>query len=233
MFGLRLTPAELERTVLLFALLFLAALLLVVGRTARDALFLTLFPVSWIAPMWIAYGVASSIAGLGYAALAPRLPRARFTMGFAVFAAGTYAALRILIGQDVRPAYLVFYVWSEIIANFTAVLIWAIAQDLHDPRSAKRLFGLIGAGRVIGTVACGFGAGAAVALIRTEDLIFVLIAALLAVAVITKILAARHPLPVPSGAAEQALTARLESTPVWRSRYALSVALFTLLLFAV
>lgn len=232
-FGIRLTQAELERSALLFALLFLAALLLVVGRTARDALFLTRFPVTWIAPMWIAYGVTSSIAGLGYAAMAGRLSRARFTAGFAVFAAVTYVILRVLIGQDLRPAYLVFYVWSEIIANFTAVLIWAIAQDLHDPRSAKRLFGLIGLGRVIGTVACGFGAGAAVTLIGTEDLIFVLVAALLAVAALTRVLAQRHPLPAPASAPEQAIEARLQRTPVLRSRYALLVALFTLLLFAV
>ncbi|EYF03121.1 Npt1/Npt2 family nucleotide transporter [Chondromyces apiculatus] len=229
--GIRLTPVELERSALLFALLFLAALLLVVGRTARDALFLTRFPVSWIGPMWIVYGVASCAVSLVYAAIAPRLPRARFTIAFSIFAAVTYAILRILIGQEVRAAYVVFNVWSEIIANFTAVLVWGIAQDLHDPRSAKRLFGLIGLGRIAGTVACGFGAGAAVSFLGTENLIFILIGALLAVAWLTRVLAARH--PTPAQHPEQAIEERLSRTPVWHSRYALSVALFTLLLFAV
>src|SRR4051794_37922600 len=54
--GISMTRTELERTRLLFVLLFVAALIFVVGRTARDALFLTKFPVTWIAPMWMAYG---------------------------------------------------------------------------------------------------------------------------------------------------------------------------------
>ncbi|AKT39452.1 HEAT repeat domain-containing protein [Chondromyces crocatus] len=229
--GLRLTAVELERSALLFALLFLAALLLVVGRTARDALFLTRFPVTWIGPMWIAYGVVSCVVSLVYAAIAPRLPRAKFTIGFALFSACTYVILRILIGHEVRAAYVIFNVWSEIIANFVTVLVWGIAQDLHDTRSAKRLFGLIGVGRIAGTVACGFGAGAAVSFMGTENLIFILVAALFAVAALTYVLATRHPAPVQHP--DRAIEERLFDTPVWRSRYALTVALFTLLLFAV
>lgn len=232
--GVTLTHVELERAALLFGLLFLTALMLVVGRTTRDALFLSRFPVGWIGPMWMAYGIASSVAALAYAGIAGRLPRARFAVAFALFSAAAYAALRVLIGHEVRAAYLVFYVGSDIISNFTAVLVWAIAQDLHDPRSAKRLFGLIGAGQVVGTIACGLGAGAVAPIVGTENLLFVLIAALLLIAYLIRLLAARHPLPTaqPVGG-EQAIEARLQRMPVWRSRYALSVALFLLILFAV
>ncbi|WP_437736267.1 Npt1/Npt2 family nucleotide transporter [Sorangium sp. So ce1335] len=231
--GVPLTRVELHRTALLFCLLFLAALILVVGRSARDALFLTRFPVTWIAPMWIVYGVASALAALAYDRIARRLPRARLCVAFALFGAITFALLRVLIGQEVRAAYLVFYIWSEIIANFTAVLVWAVAQDLHDPRSAKRLFGLIGSGRVVGTVACGFATGGIVTWIGTENLLFVLIAALLAMASLTTALARRHPLERPTSGAEQIIEARLPRMEVWRSRYALTVALLTFLLFGV
>ncbi|WP_437638343.1 Npt1/Npt2 family nucleotide transporter [Sorangium sp. So ce854] len=231
--GVPLTRVELHRTALLFCLLFLAALIFVVGRSARDALFLTKFPVTWIAPMWIVYGVASALAALAYDRIARRLPRARLCVAFALFGAITFALLRVLIGQEVRAAYLVFYVWSEIIANFTAVLVWAVAQDLHDPRSAKRLFGLIGSGRVVGTVACGFATGGIVTWIGTENLLFVLIAALLGMASLTTVLARRHPLDRPASGAEQIIEARLPRMEVWRSRYALTVALLTLLLFTV
>ncbi|MGK4006343.1 Npt1/Npt2 family nucleotide transporter [Sorangium sp. So ce1036] len=232
-FGVTLTRVELHRTALLFCLLFLAALVFVVGRSARDALFLTRFPVTWIAPMWIVYGVASALTALAYNRVAHSLPRARLCVAFALFGAATFAVLRVLIGQEVRAAYLVFYVWSEIIANFTGVLVWAIAQDLHDPRSAKRLFGLIGTGRVIGTVACGFATGAVVTWIGTENLLLVLVAALLVMAALTTWLARRHPLARPPSGDEEILQARLPRTAVWRSRYALTIALFTLLLFTV
>ncbi|WP_437594943.1 cyclic nucleotide-binding domain-containing protein [Sorangium sp. So ce1000] len=231
--GVPLTRVELHRTALLFCLLFLAALLFVVGRSARDALFLTRFPVTWIAPMWIVYGVASAVAALVYDRIARHLPRARLCIAFALFGAVTFALLRVLIGQEVRAAYLVFYIWSEIIANFTAVLVWAVAQDLHDPRSAKRLFGLIGSGRVVGTVACGLATGAIVKWIGTENLLFVLIAALLAMAALTSALARRYPLGRPPSGDEALIQARLPRMEVWRSRYALSVALLTFLLFTV
>ncbi|WP_437539822.1 HEAT repeat domain-containing protein [Sorangium sp. So ce726] len=231
--GVPLTRVELHRTALLFCLLFLAALLFVVGRSARDALFLTRFPVTWIAPMWIVYGVASAVAALVYDRIARHLPRAQLCVAFALFGAATFALLRVLIGQEVRAAYLVFYIWSEIIANFTAVLVWAVAQDLHDPRSAKRLFGLIGSGRVVGTVACGLATGAVVRWIGTENLMFVLIAALLAMAALTSALARRHPLGRPPSGDEELIQARLPRMEVWRSRYALTVALLTFLLFTV
>ncbi|WP_437309418.1 HEAT repeat domain-containing protein [Sorangium sp. So ce388] len=231
--GVALTRVELHRTALLFCLLFLAALIFVVGRSARDALFLTRFPVTWIAPMWLVYGAASAVAALAYGRIARRLPRARLCVAFALFGAVTFAALRVLIGQEVRAAYLVFYIWSEIIANFTGVLVWAVAQDLHDPRSAKRLFGLIGSGRVVGTVACGFATGGAVTWIGTENLLFVLIAALLAMAALTMVLERRHPLERPPSGAEALLQARLPRMELWRSRYALAIALLTLVLFGV
>ncbi|WP_437877807.1 Npt1/Npt2 family nucleotide transporter [Sorangium sp. So ce513] len=232
--GIPLTRVELHRTALLFCLLFLTALIYVVGRSARDALFLTMFPVTWIAPMWIVYGVASAVTALAYDRIARRLPRARLCVAFALFGAITFALLRVLIGQEIRAAYLVFYIWSEIIANFTGVLVWAVAQDLHDPRSAKRLFGLIGSGRVVGTVACGFATGGIVTWIGTENLLFVLIAALLGMASLTTVLARRHPLEQrQASGAEQIIEARLPRMEVWRSRYALVVALLTLLLFTV
>lgn len=230
--GLSLTPAELERTALLFGLLFLASAMLVIGRTARDALFLTKFPVTWIAPMWLAYAATSSVVALGYARIATRLPRVRFVIAFALVSAASYGVLRVFIGQEVRAAYLIFYVWSEIIANLTALVAWTVVQDLHDAQSAKRLFGLIGAGRVVGTVVCGFATGAVVGLIGTENLILVLVGALLCFAGLTVLIARRYPLPKPAATPVGAALAA-QRMPVWRSRYVVSLVVVTLLLFTV
>jgi ATP/ADP translocase/HEAT repeat protein len=190
--GIAINRAELERIVLLSTLMFLAALLLVVGRTARDALFLTRFPVSWIAPMWITYGTVSAVVALGYERAIRRLSRARFGTVFALVAATTYVILRVLISYDVRPAYFVFAIWSEVIANLTAMLAWTIAQDLYDARSAKRAFGWIGAGRITGTIVSGLAAGALAPIIGTENLILVLVAALLGIAVLCRVITKRH-----------------------------------------
>jgi CRP-like cAMP-binding protein/HEAT repeat protein len=225
--------ADIERIALLSALLFLSALLLVVGRTARDALVLTHFPVSWVAPMWMGIGLVSSLSALVYERALRKLPRARFGVVFCLVGAGSYLGLRVLIGHEVHAAVAVFAIWSEVIANLTGVLAWSIAQDLYDARRAKRDFGLIGLGRVAGTVVSGLGAGAIVPYLGTENLIFVLIAALCGVAVLCRVIAHRCKLPAPDRSGERVLQERLERAPLLRSRYVLSIAATILLLFTV
>ena len=232
-FGLAINRAELERIVLLSSLLFLAALLLVMGRTARDALFLTRFPVSWIAPMWITYGAVSAIVALGYERAIRRLPRARFGTAFALFAATTYIGLRVLIGYDIRAAYFIFAIWCEVIANLTAMLSWTIAQDLYDARSAKRAFAWIGAGRITGTIVSGLAAGAIAPLIGTENLIFVLVLALLAVALLCRLIAKRHGIVTSNRRDERSKETPQPLSSSLKSPYVAAIAGTILVLFTV
>jgi CRP-like cAMP-binding protein/ATP/ADP translocase len=220
---------ELSRMVLLFALLFLAAAVLIIGRTARDALFLTRFPVTWIAPMWLAYAGVSSVVALGYARFVTRLPRARFITLFTAGAALTYAVLRVLIGLEIRAAYVVFYVWSDVIANLTAVAVWTLANDLYDARSAKRVFGVLGIGQVLGTVVCGFFTARVVSVLGTENLLIVLVGVLLTIGALASLLA-RSPSTTSAHRAEPEAGSRHDE-PVLRSRYVATMAAMTLLLF--
>ncbi len=231
--GIAINRAELERIVLLSSLLFVAALLLVVGRTARDALFLTRFPVTWIAPMWVAYGTLSAVVALGYERAVRRLPRARFGVAFALFAAATYIVLRVLIGYDIRAAYFVFAIWCEVIANLTAMLSWTIAQDLYDARSAKRAFGWIGAGRITGTIVSGLIAGAIAPIIGTENLIFILVAALLIVALLCRVLAKRHGIVKNNRPDERLKTSSEPMSASLRSPYVAAIAGSILILFTI
>ena len=233
--GVWMTRSERERSALLFLLLALAAMVLVVGRAARDALFLMHFPVTWIAPMWMAYAAVSSVISIAFARALGRWSRSRFAVGFGVGAAASYVVVRVLFARDVLAAYAFFYVWSEVIANLIAVLAWTIAQDYHDARSAKRLFGIIGAGRVVGIVVSGFATGALVRWIGTANMLVLLAVALAAFGGITRFLSSRHPLPIRAGAsAERAIEESDASTaPLWRSRYVVTLSASTLILFMV
>ena len=70
--------------------------------------------------------------------------------------------------------YPVFYVWSEVAANLFIVQFWTLANDLHDARAAKRLFGTIGSARILGVVLVGLVAGSIVKAIGTAQLLLVL-----------------------------------------------------------
>lgn len=179
--------------------------------------------------MWLAYAGVSSVVALGYARFVTRLPRARFITLFTTGAALTYAVLRVLIGLEIRAAYAVFYVWSDVIANLTAVAIWTLANDLYDARSAKKSFGILGLGQVLGTVVCGFSTGRVVSALGTENLLIVLVGVLLCIGALASTLASKHP-PIPTHRADTESTGRQEE-PVLRSRYVATMAAMTLLLF--
>ncbi|HVY45826.1 MAG TPA: HEAT repeat domain-containing protein, partial [Minicystis sp.] len=229
LFGVPMTRLEARRTALLFVLLFLVAFVFVVGRTARDALFLTQFPASYIGPMWMAYGGASSLVALGYARYVDRLPRVRFVVTLSVIAAVAFLVLRVLIGAEVRAAYAVLYVVAEIVGNLMGMAAWTLAQDLHDARSAKRLFGLIGAGRVVGVVVSGLGTAAVVRHIGTANLLFVLAAGALAFGAVAVAIGRRYPLATPR---TDPVLVQTEKVAVAGSPYVMSIALMTLALFA-
>ena len=64
-----------------------------------------------------------------------------------------------------------FYVWVSVFSVLVVTLFWLVANDLYHPREAKRLFGIIGSGGILGGI---FGSGIAAAgarLIGTRQLL--------------------------------------------------------------
>lgn len=228
--SLSIEPGEELRTSLLFVLLFLASMVFVMGRTARDALFLTAFPVTWIAYMWVAYGVTSSLVAVGYGWVSARYSRARLTIAFALLSAASYVGIRIAVGAELAWAIAFFYVWAEVIANLFVLQAWAITNDLHDPRSARRLFGLIGAGRIVGMLLSGFVTGGLVGAIGTPNLILVIAVLMVAFAGLVRVIAGRYRLarphaPVPSPGPPDTTPTKPSLRRHWRYTILLSVML--------
>lgn len=229
---LSLESGEGARTALLFALLFVASMIFVMGRTARDALFLTRFPNTWIAWMWVGYGVVSSIVAAGYGSLSARFDSERFIIGFTGAAAVSYGLVRALIGADLGWAIAFFYIWAEVIANLVIIQAWQVTNDLHDPRSAKRLFGLIGAGRIVGMLISGFITGAIVRAVGTANLILVIMGWMAVFMVLVRVVGRRYSLPKAGGSASatSAPTATMTLT-AQQKRYAALISVMLLLIF--
>jgi ATP/ADP translocase/HEAT repeat protein len=177
-FGVR--PGEGARTALCFAYLFLASAVFILGRTARDTLFLSRYSLAALPWMFVLFGVASAAVAVGYGALADRISRR--TQVWTALLAGvlSYIAVWVLVRSGAHWIYPVFYIWTEMVANLLIMQFWTLANDLFDPRAAKRLFGAIGSARILGVVLCGLAAGLVVKAIGTAQLILVL-AALLSV----------------------------------------------------
>jgi ATP/ADP translocase/HEAT repeat protein len=207
--GLLVRPGEGQRTGLLFIHLLLASSVFVLGRTVRDTLFLSRYPIEALPWMFVAFGVASAITAVIYGRLAERMNHARAIGTWCGLGIVTYLATWGLVQTKVGWIYPVFYVWSEVFSNLAISQFWALANDLHDPRTAKRLFGTIGAARVLGVIVVGFLAGSIVHALGTEQLLFVVVALLVAMA----LLAQRTAQEPHSDRAEKPRARRRDRTP--------------------
>lgn len=185
---LGLRRGEGRRTAILFVYLLLASAVFVLGRTVRDTLFLSRYPVSALPWMFVLYGVASALTVVAYARFADRISRVRLVSVSVAVGGVTYLATWVLVGTDVAWVYPAFYVWSEVVANLLIVQFWTIANDLHDPRSARRLFPAVAAARVVGVVLIGLLSSALVRAIGTPALLLVLVAMMLAIGVMAFVL---------------------------------------------
>jgi ATP/ADP translocase/HEAT repeat protein len=177
--ALGIRPGEGRRTSLLFVHLFLASAVFFLGRTVRDTLFLSRYSLAALPWMFVIYGITSAAMVVLYAQIADRLARHRLIMLTSVVGIATYLATWAVVRAGWPWIYPAFYVWADIVANLFIVQFWTLANDLHDARSAKRLFGTIGSARLLASVVVGLGAGAIVRAIGTAQLLFVLAALML------------------------------------------------------
>ncbi|MCB9601585.1 MAG: MFS transporter [Sandaracinus sp.] len=227
--GLLVRPGEGVRVALLFAHLLLASAIFVMGRTVRDTLFLSRFSLDALPWMFVAYGVASAITVVVYAQVADRAPRDRMIAIWSALGVATYVGTWFAVRAEQAWIYPTFYVWSEVFANLLISQFWTLANDVFDPRSAKRLFGTVGAARVLGIIVVGLVTGVVVRAIGTEQLLFVLCGMLAAVAMLALRLGREvRPAPRPARSRRK----RRPPPSVLRDRYVGALALMMLLAFA-
>ena len=192
---LQVRPGEGRRVALLFLQLLLASAVFVLGRTVRDTLFLSRYPIKYLPWMFVLYGITSAATVVVYARFADRIPRHRLIAGTAAVGMTTYAATWGLVRAGQTWIYPAFYVWAEVVANLFIVQFWTLANDLFDARAAKRLFGTIGAARVLGVVVVGLATGAVVEVIGTAQLLFVLAGLMVGTAVCAHVISRERHAP--------------------------------------
>lgn len=186
--ALDIRRGEGRRTALLFLHLLLASAVFFLGRTVRDTLFLSHYPLSALPWAFIAYALVSAIVATLYGRLADRLPRQRMILLSCAVGALTYLAAWAGVRAGVRLVYPAFYVWTEVVANLFIVQFWTLANDLHDARSGKRLFGPIGSARLLASVVVGLVTGVIVRVIGTPQLILILVGLMVGVAAVAALI---------------------------------------------
>ncbi len=225
---LGIRPGEGRRTALLFLYLFCASAIFILGRTVRDTLFLSRYSVAALPWMFVLFGVVSALVALFYGAVSERASRQiqiQAALGAGIV---SYAAVWLAVRAGLSWIYPVFYVWADVISFLLIMQFWTLANDLHDPRSAKRLFGTIGSARIAGFIIVGLMAGVAVKALGTEQLLLVMAGIMAVMAALAAALGryerAPQPQRYPQGGDESA-------AGLLRQPYIASLCLMLLLIF--
>lgn len=155
-------PEERRNTFAAFATLLALTSGHTLLETARDALFLSKLPAAELPWMYLVI-----------AALALVLARVRaaddkgVVVGVLLVGAGVTAGFWLLTDDGGSRSRVLYglYVWTGLFASWVTVQFWTLLGRAHTMTQAKRLYGFIGAGAVLGGVLGAFAARAAVAVV--------------------------------------------------------------------
>jgi AAA family ATP:ADP antiporter len=125
---------------------------LTVLETARDALFLSRIPATQLPWMYIALAVLSLLAAKLNARLSRFGGRVALSMTVAASAAVTISLAHFLRHVGHAGVYAI-YIWSSLSTAMVIVRFWMLVSSRFTILQAKRLYGLIGAGSVVGAIA--------------------------------------------------------------------------------
>ena len=151
-------PGEGKRALLACACLLLVIASYTVVKSVRDALFLSKFGITQLSFMAIGLAVGIGFLISVYVRFTAGMPRHVLIGGTNTIIVASLVLIWLgLFSEGLRGVLpWVLYIWSSVFGVFLVMQFWLLAQDLFDPREAKRLFGVVGAGAILGGVSGGF-----------------------------------------------------------------------------
>ena len=148
---------EIAPTALLFFYLFLVTGAYLMGQAVGDALFLHVFPTH------LPYAMIGSAAMAGvfvaiYIRLAVRMRLERLIIAALLFFAFSFALFWWLAQGGAQWAYLLVLIWVYAAGAICPMMGWTLAHYTLTTREARRVFGFIGAGALLGGAMVSFTA---------------------------------------------------------------------------
>jgi AAA family ATP:ADP antiporter len=174
-----LRPGDLRRGIFLTLYYFLIISTYTEGQVVRDALFLGHFKAVQLP--YVDFAVAAIIGGI----LAVYIRIGRLT-SLTNLLAGTLSLCFINVvafwwmAHLEKPAWLypVVYIWVGIFGVLAITQVWTLANYVLTGREAKRLFGFIGSGGILGGIFGGFISTALAHTLGTESLLLAMAASI-------------------------------------------------------
>lgn len=172
-----------QKKVVLFTTLsfFCLGLPRVVTNAAAFALFLGEFDAALLPYTYLGAALVAPAAGAGYLWLQRRVSLWTLLIVALAFDIAALGIARAGLASAFSQGFVVgLAIWVEVEWVIAGLVFWGLAQRLFNIREAKRLFGIIGAGEPAAVIVGGFLISFLLAVMETEDLVLVSMAAMAA-----------------------------------------------------
>jgi AAA family ATP:ADP antiporter len=166
---------EMRRAVLMQLNIFLLISTLLIIKPTINSLFLTNVGIEKLPLAFILVALGAGIITSFYSRLLRSVPLKRiifYTLFASVLTIALFAILLRLNHIEKWVLYL-FYVWVAIFGVLSASQFWILANIVFNTREAKRLFGLIGSGAIVGGIFGGYLTSILATSVGSENLLFV------------------------------------------------------------
>jgi AAA family ATP:ADP antiporter len=192
---------EINQVALLFAYNFLIIASHIIVKSIRDALFIHRVGASKLPYVYIGIALIAGIVVQGYSRLARLTRRNRMIIGSNLFFISNILAFWWLFHYDWDWLSYALYIWAGIFSAISVAQFLLVANDIFNPRQAKRLFGYILGGGTLGGLLAGVVSRGIVNTIGTENLFLITVAQLLGCTIIMRWITLQEPAAAKRGTA--------------------------------
>ncbi|HSN31966.1 MAG TPA: hypothetical protein VLU41_04725, partial [Ideonella sp.] len=173
------------------------------SETARDALFLTHLPASYLPLAYLGIGAASFALGRLSAFFVERFGQRTGLVVIIALGAIMAMVFRLAFAPHRNWLFYAYYVWVGTFATTSVVEFWLFTSTIFTVAQGKRLFGLVGSGASLGTFLGATVAAVWARHLPIESLLVVAAATLAATAAVPLLL--RTPAQTRRAAAKEAV----------------------------
>ncbi len=168
---LDLSDDELRRSWPVFAYLFLTMSGTVASKATRDALFLDRYRAVDLPYVDIAIAVLVGLSISLYIRASRWLPLRTLQIGSLLFFAANCLGFWWLHRLDLGGGglFVAIYLWVGLFSVLAPAQVWTLANFVLTTREAKRAFGFIGSGAILGWIVGGFATRVTAAWLGTES----------------------------------------------------------------
>lgn len=173
LFGIK--KGEWLKVFLLFLNFYLLIAIYTMIKSARSALVIQsmgadFLPYIWMITVFVLAGLISC-----YTRLVDRFSRQWVVAFSAIFFMINLFVIRGLLEIPNKWVTVIFYIWSDIFSVVMVEQFWSFANDIFTDKEAKRLYGVIGSGGIVGGLTGGALVTLVVPYVGTANMIFICI----------------------------------------------------------